>query len=164
MLKWLWLSGLVIMLDQITKLAADRLLTFHSPVTVIPDFFNFTLAYNKGAAFSFLSDAGGWQRWFFTVLAVVVSVVLIFWIKNLSRQERWTAAALALVLGGAIGNVIDRVIYGHVIDFIQWYYDRFYWPSFNIADSAISVGAAILIFQALFGNKTAPTTNTQSDH
>ena len=164
MLKWLWLSGLVIMLDQITKLAADRLLTFHSPVTVIPDFFNFTLAYNKGAAFSFLSDAGGWQRWFFTVLAVVVSVVLIFWIKNLSRQERWTAAALALILGGAVGNVIDRVVYGHVIDFIQWYYDRFYWPSFNIADSAISVGAAILIFQALFGNKTAPTTNTQSDH
>ena len=161
MLKWLWLSGLVIMLDQATKLVADRLLTFHSPVTVIPDFFNFTLAYNKGAAFSFLSDAGGWQRWFFTVLAVVVSVVLIFWIKNLSRQERWTAAALALVLGGAIGNVIDRVIYGHVIDFIQWYYDSFYWPSFNIADSAISVGAAILIFQALFGPKTE--TSTQSN-
>ncbi|RUM94651.1 MAG: signal peptidase II [Thiothrix sp.] len=164
MLKWLWLSGLVIMLDQATKLAADRLLTFHSPVTVIPNFFNFTLAYNEGAAFSFLSDVGGWQRWFFTVLAVVVSVVLIFWIKNLSRQERWTAAALSLILGGAIGNVIDRVLYGHVIDFIQWYYHSFYWPSFNIADSAISVGAAILIFQTLFGHKPESTTNTQSDH
>jgi signal peptidase II len=163
MLKWLWLSGLVIMLDQATKLAADKLLTSHSPVTVIPDFFNFVLAYNSGAAFSFLSDAGGWQRWFFTALAMIVSVVLIFWIKNLSRQERWTAVALSLILGGAIGNVIDRIIYGHVIDFIQWYYGHFYWPSFNIADSAICVGAAILIFQTLFGPKTEPTTNTQSD-
>lgn len=163
MLKWLWLSGLVIVLDQTSKLAADRWLSFHSPVMVIPDFFNFSLAYNKGAAFSFLNDAGGWQRWFFTVLAMGVSVVLIFWIKNLSRQERWTAAALALILGGAIGNVIDRVIHGHVIDFIQWYYDHFYWPSFNIADSAISVGAAILIVQTLFGQKAKPATKTQSD-
>jgi signal peptidase II len=94
---------------------------------------------------------------------MIVSIVLIFWIKNLSRQERWTAVALSLILGGAIGNVIDRIIYGHVIDFIQWYYGHFYWPSFNIADSAICVGAAILIFQALFGPKAEPTTNTQSD-
>ena len=163
MLKWLWLSGLVIMLDQATKYAADRLLTFHSPVTVIPDFFNFTLAYNKGAAFSFLSDAGGWQRWFFTALALIVSVVLMFWIKHLSRQERWTGAALALILGGAIGNVIDRIIFGHVIDFIQWYYDTFYWSSFNIADSAISVGAAILIVQTLFGPRTESATKTPSN-
>jgi signal peptidase II len=163
MLKWLWLSSLVIMLDQITKLAADKLLTLHLPVPVTPNFFNLTLAYNKGAAFSFLNDAGGWQRWFFTVLAMAVSVVLIFWIKNLSRRERWTAAALALILGGAIGNVIDRIIYGHVIDFIQWYYDRFYWPSFNIADSAITVGAAILIIQTLFGKKAEPTTPSHSN-
>jgi len=163
MLKWLWLSSLVIMLDQITKLAADKLLTLHLPVPVTQNFFNLTLAYNKGAAFSFLNDAGGWQRWFFTVLAMAVSVVLIFWIKNLSRRERWTAAALALILGGAIGNVIDRIIYGHVIDFIQWYYDRFYWPSFNIADSAITVGAAILIIQTLFGKKAEPTTPSHSN-
>ena len=163
MLKWLWLSGLVIMLDQVTKYAADRLLTFRSPVTVIPDFFNFTLAYNEGAAFSFLSDAGGWQRWFFTALAMIVSLVLVFWIKNLSRQERWTAAALALILGGAMGNLIDRVIHGHVIDFIQWYYDKFYWPSFNIADSAISLGAAILITQTLFGKRTESTRKTRSN-
>jgi len=163
MLNWLWLSSLVIMLDQITKLAADKLLTLHLPVPVIPNFFNLTLAYNKGAAFSFLNDAGGWQRWFFTVLAMAVSVVLIFWIKNLSQRERWTAAALALILGGAIGNVIDRIIYGHVIDFIQWYYGRFYWPSFNIADSAITVGATILIIQTLFGKKAEPTTLRHSD-
>lgn len=159
MLKWLSLSGLVIMLDQATKVAAERLLTLHVPEPVIAGFFNFTLAYNKGAAFSFLSEAGGWQRWFFTVLALVVSVVLVIWIKNLSREERWTAAALALILGGAIGNVIDRMIHGHVIDFIQWYYDRFYWPAFNIADSAICVGAAILIFHTLFGQKTESKTS-----
>ncbi|MGF1548427.1 MAG: signal peptidase II [Thiotrichales bacterium] len=158
MLKWLWLSGAVITLDQATKYLAERGLVMHDPVAVIPGFFNFTLMYNTGAAFSFLASAGGWQRWFFTVLALGVSIVLVFWLKRLPSNERWTAAALALILGGAIGNVIDRILHGHVIDFIQWYYDKYYWPAFNIADAAIFVGAVILIALTLFGR---PATVTQ---
>ncbi len=155
MLRWLWLSGAVVALDQITKVIAELNLVMHDPVPVIPGFFNFTLMYNPGAAFSFLASAGGWQRWFFTVLALVVSVVLVFWLRRLPANERWTAAALALILGGAIGNVIDRIAYGHVIDFIQWYYDKYYWPAFNIADAAITVGAVILIALTLFSKPSA---------
>ena len=150
MLKWLWLSGLVIMLDQLTKLLADRFLSMHSAQTIIPGFFDLVLAYNTGAAFSFLSDAGGWQRWFFTALAIGVSVFLILWLKRLHPSEKMTAIALALILGGAIGNLIDRILYGHVIDFIHWFYRDFSWPTFNIADSAITLGATLLIIQAIF--------------
>jgi signal peptidase II len=148
-LQWFSLSLLVIVLDQITKIAADKYLGFHQPIPIIPHF-NLTLAYNTGAAFSFLSEAGGWQRWFFTVLTIVISTVLVVWLLRLPREERWTAAALSLVLGGAIGNLIDRVVYGHVIDFLDVYYKQYHWPTFNIADSAISVGAAILIISSLF--------------
>lgn len=150
MLKWLWLSGLVILLDQVTKVFANRLLTLHEQIPVIPGFFNWTLAYNEGAAFSFLSEAGGWQRWFFTALALIISIVIIVWIKRLAAHERWTAIGLCLILGGAIGNVIDRILFGHVIDFIQWYYSNYYWPAFNIADAAITVGAVMLIVHSLF--------------
>lgn len=151
MLKWLWLSGVVIALDQLTKYLADTYLKFHQPVPLVP-MFNLTLSYNKGAAFSFLSEAGGWQRWFFTALAMVISVVLIIWIKRLKENELWNAVALSLILGGAIGNVIDRVLLGHVIDFLDVYYQQWHWPIFNIADSAISVGVAILLFDGLFGS------------
>ncbi len=150
MLRWLWLSGLVITLDQLTKLLAERYLTMHQPVPVIPGFFDLLLAYNEGAAFSFLADAGGWQRWFFTALALGVSVFLILWLKRLHPSEKLTAIALALILGGAIGNLIDRILYGHVIDFISWYYGEYRWPAFNIADSAITLGATLLIVHALF--------------
>ena len=149
MLRWLGLSGAVIALDQATKLAAERLLTLYAPVEVIPSF-NLTLMYNQGAAFSFLAGAGGWQRWFFVLLAAGVSAVLVLWLKRLSPQERWTAAGLAMILGGALGNLIDRLWHGHVIDFIDVYYGRYHWPAFNIADSAITVGAAILIVHGLF--------------
>jgi len=155
MLKWLWLSGIVIMLDQVTKIIADKMLNLHEYVAVIPGFFNFTLAYNEGAAFSFLSDAGGWQRWFFTALALIVSVILIVWLKRLSSSERWSAIALSLIIGGAIGNLIDRMIYGHVIDFIDWYYKDYHWPAFNIADSSIMVGAVLLILISMFGEDPA---------
>lgn len=149
MLNWLWLSALVVALDQLTKWMASAWLEPHVPIPVW-SWFNFTLAHNTGAAFSFLSDASGWQRWLFAVLTIVVSVFIVTWLKRLQAGEGWTAAGLALILGGAIGNLIDRIAYGHVIDFIQWHYEGWYWPTFNIADSAITVGAAILVIHGLF--------------
>jgi signal peptidase II len=116
--------------------------------------FNFTLIYNEGAAFSFLSNAGGWQRWAFTALSIVISIVLIVWLKTLDRNKRVLAAGLAFILGGAIGNVIDRILYGHVIDFIDVYYKSHHWPAFNLADSAITLGACLLIFDMLLEHKT----------
>lgn len=150
MSRWLWLSVFVIVLDQLTKVAAEYWLQLHVPVPILP-FFNLMLSYNPGAAFSFLSDAGGWQRWFFIVLALGVSVVLVLWLLRLPSGQRWTAAALALVAGGAVGNVIDRLVYGHVVDFIDFYVGQWHWPTFNIADSAISVGVVVLILAGLFG-------------
>ncbi len=148
MLKWLWLSGLVVALDQLTKVLAEGLLRLYEAVPVLPSF-NLTLMYNRGAAFSFLSQASGWQRWFFSVLAVLVSGVLIVWLYRLQAAQRWTAVSLSLILGGAVGNLIDRLLYGHVIDFIQVYYGEWYWPAFNIADSAISVGVAMLLIDMI---------------
>jgi len=149
------LAVVVIILDQITKWLANTRLNLHEPLAVMPSF-NLTLMYNKGAAFSFLSSAGGWQRWFFTIVASVISVVLIVWISRLDRRERWLGIGLALVLGGAIGNLIDRVYLGYVIDFVQWYYNQFYWPAFNIADAAISAGTVILLFTSFFGDHSSP--------
>lgn len=148
MLRWLWLSAVVIMLDQATKYLAGSLLDYGVPVPVLP-FFNLTLAHNPGAAFSFLAGASGWQRWFFIGIALVVSVFIVGWVKRLSPRENWLAAALALILGGAIGNVIDRVMYGYVVDFIDLYYGAWHWPAFNIADSAITVGVAIMLIDSL---------------
>lgn len=152
MLKWLWLSVLVVVLDQITKVMAETLLIVHQPLPVL-SFFNLTLMYNTGAAFSFLADAGGWQRWFFLVLSVGVSSVLIVWMSRLKAGETWLAVALALIIGGAVGNLIDRILYGHVIDFIQLYYARWYWPAFNIADSAITVGAILWLLDSFLGSR-----------
>lgn len=138
-----------IILDQATKLYAVEKLELHQPIPVMPSF-NFTLMYNEGAAFSFLSDAGGWQRWFFSALAFAVSIFLIVWIARLDSREKWTSLSLSLILGGAIGNLIDRLAYGYVVDFVQWYYDRFYWPAFNIADAAITVGTVLLLSISVF--------------
>ncbi|VAW91567.1 Lipoprotein signal peptidase [hydrothermal vent metagenome] len=165
MLKWLWITVILFILDQVTKQWAESVLIKFNPVEVVSNL-NLYLAYNKGAAFSFLSDAGGWQRWFFTTIAIVVSVALIYWMKTLKSHERSSAIGLAFILSGAIGNVTDRILFGHVIDFIQFYYQAdsclpgfsYYslmqtgqciWPAFNIADSAIAIGATILIFLAL---------------
>jgi signal peptidase II len=147
MLKWLWLSGVVIGVDQLTKYIAQTQLQFQVPVEVMPSF-NWFLAYNTGAAFSFLSDAGGWQRWFFVGLAVFAAMIILAWLKRLPYGRNREAIALVLILGGALGNVIDRLLYGRVTDFIQWYYADYYWPSFNIADSAIFTGACLLILDA----------------
>jgi signal peptidase II len=148
MMRWLWLSLIVILLDQATKQIAESLLTFRQSVYVMP-FFDFTLLYNTGAAFSFLSDQGGWQRWFFVLLAFGVVAVMLAWISRLKREEKWTAVALTLIVGGALGNVIDRILFGHVIDFIHLHYEEYYWPAFNIADSAIFLGVVIMLYDAL---------------
>ncbi len=147
--RWLWLSGGIIVCDQVTKQLAEALLVPHQPVGVLP-FFDWYLTYNTGAAFSFLADAGGWQRWLFTGLALVISAIIVQWLRTLPREETLTALALALILGGAIGNLIDRIRLGYVTDFIQVWFGSWAFPSFNVADSAISVGAALLIIDALF--------------
>ncbi len=152
MLRWLWLSAVVVALDQASKFMAEHSLEYGVPVAVLPSF-NLTLAYNRGAAFSFLSDAAGWQRWFFIAVAGFAVVVLVAWLRKLAPAQRWTAVGLALILGGALGNLIDRIWLGHVIDFIQLYYRSFYWPAFNIADSAITVGAGMLIWESLFHHR-----------
>jgi signal peptidase II len=148
MTHWLWLSLVVIVLDQVTKQVAETLLTLYESVRVLP-VFDLTLLYNTGAAFSFLSDQGGWQRWFFIVLAIVVCIVLVAWLRRLRREEQWVAVSLSLIIGGAIGNVIDRILYGQVIDFLHFHYQQHYFPAFNVADSAITVGVIIMLFDAL---------------
>lgn len=148
-LFWLWITVLVVALDQVTKVIAENSMTLYESVPVMP-YFNFTLAYNAGAAFSFLADASGWQRWLFAVIAVVVSVFITGWLFRLRREQKWLGVSLALILGGAIGNVWDRITLGHVIDFIDVYYQDWHWPAFNIADSAICVGAAMLVIESLF--------------
>jgi len=142
--KWYGLALLVLVLDQVSKTWFSANLEYARP-WVITDFFNFTLLHNTGAAFSFLSDSGGWQRWFFSVIAAVVSVVLVVWLARLDAAKRCEAAALGLVLGGALGNLMDRVQFGYVVDFIVVHYQSNYWPAFNIADSAICVGAVLLL-------------------
>jgi signal peptidase II len=149
--KWLWISLGIIAMDQVTKQLAEALLTPHQPVSLLP-FFDWYLTYNTGAAFSLLADAGGWQRWLFTIIAIVISVVIVQWINNLPSGDRLTALSLSLILGGAIGNLIDRVLLGHVIDYIQVWLGSYPFPAFNIADAAISVGAVLLIASSLFGS------------
>ncbi len=156
MLRLTWISAIVVVLDQITKIIAHKSLTLYAPIVIIENYFNISLAYNEGAAFSFLASAGGWQRWFFIILTVVVSALVIYWIKNLKEHEKTAAVGFALILGGAIGNLIDRVYLGKVIDFIQVHYQNlYYWPTFNIADSAITLGAAILIADGIAGARKA---------
>ena len=150
---WLLLSALVIALDQLTKHIALALLQPLQPREVIPGFLNWTLAFNTGAAFSFLHDAGGWQRWMFSALAIAVCGVLVVWLRRLPRADWRTALPLALVIGGALGNLVDRLRFGHVTDFIEVYHRQWSWPAFNVADSAISVGAVLLILFGLGGRK-----------
>lgn len=147
MLKYLWLSLAIIIADQISKTFMVNWLDLYERVPVL-SFFNLTLAYNTGAAFSFLAEAGGWQRWFFVLLAIMISAGLIIWMKRLVHNAKREAIALALIIGGAIGNVIDRLIYGYVIDFLDFYYGSYHWPAFNIADSAIFVGAVLLVLDS----------------
>lgn len=155
-LAWLWLSLLVLVVDQATKLYFNNALTMYQQIVVIPDYFSWTLAYNTGAAFSFLADAAGWQRWFFAAIAIVVSVVLVIWLKRLKRHETLLAVALAMVLGGALGNLYDRVVLGHVVDFILVHWQsRWFFPAFNLADTFITIGAILLALDMFKSDKSA---------
>ena len=149
-LAWLLLSAVVIVLDQASKWLALANLQPYEPIAVIDGFLNWMLAFNTGAAFSFLADSGGWQRWFFTALALIVSAVLVVWLGRTARRDWRNAMPLALIIGGAIGNVIDRARLGHVVDFIDVFVGEHHWPAFNVADSAICVGAFGLIAFSLF--------------
>lgn len=143
-LRWLWCSLAVVVLDQSTKLAAVELLDPASSVELIPTL-DLVLAYNTGAAFSILSTAGGWQRWLFIGLALAICAFILHWLRDLPRHARWFPLALSLVLGGAVGNVIDRVRIGAVVDFIDFHVGGWHWPAFNVADTAICIGAALLV-------------------
>lgn len=152
--RWLWLSAFLVALDQATKWLALAALTPFQPLELVPNL-NLTLMFNRGAAFSFLADAGGWQRWLLAGFAALVTLVLIVWLLRLKPHERLLAAGLALIIGGAIGNLIDRVVFGHVVDFIQVYLPVIPlqlfnpWPAFNVADSAISIGVVVLLIETL---------------
>ncbi|MGH8147266.1 MAG: signal peptidase II [Rhodanobacteraceae bacterium] len=155
-LIWLLLSAAVIALDQITKALVRDFLVPYMPHVVIPHFLNWTLAYNRGAAFSFLAGSSGWQTWLFGALAVAVSIGLIVWLARTQRGDWRTALPVALIIGGALGNLVDRLVHGRVTDFIQVYWHAWYFPAFNVADSAITVGAVILIAFGLFGGSAKP--------
>jgi signal peptidase II len=153
MLRWLVLAALIIVLDQITK---QIVLARFTPGETLPvtSFFSFVLAFNTGAAFSFLAGAGGWQRGFFILIATVATVVILWLLRKHSR-ERVFSLGLALILGGAVGNLLDRIYLGKVVDFLLFYYREWAWPAFNVADSAITVGAGLLILDSLRSGKAA---------
>ncbi|MFO1408484.1 MAG: signal peptidase II [Steroidobacteraceae bacterium] len=144
---WLWLSVAVVALDQASKFLVTRFFDLYERVEVLP-VLDFTLLHNKGAAFSMLAGASGWQRWFFIGLAVAISVALVTWIWRAPRGDKLLPFALSLILGGAIGNAIDRVLHGYVVDFIHVHWNEAYFPAFNVADSAITVGAVLVLFDA----------------
>lgn len=148
-LVWLWVSLLVVVVDLGSKYLAVETLNYGEPNQVLP-VFDITLLYNTGAAFSFLAEAGGWQRWFFVAIAIGVSGMLLVWLKRTPRQQWWLGLGLAWVLGGALGNLYDRIVHGYVVDFISLHYGGYYFAAFNIADMAITGGAALLLIDMLF--------------
>lgn len=141
-IRWLWITAIVLILDRFSKTFAEQYLSAYTPLAITPGF-NLTLSYNKGAAFSFLDQVPG-QTWIFGTIAVIVSIAIVVWILRLSWRNYCICIALSLIVGGALGNLWDRIAYGHVIDFIQLYVSHFYWPVFNVADSAVCIGAVLL--------------------
>ena len=155
MLRYLWIAVMVIALDQASKVAALRFLTRHAEVELLP-FLNLTLSFNTGAAFGFLNDASGWQNFFFVAVALIATAIIFFWLRRLQPTERLIAVALCLILGGAIGNLLDRLFYGYVVDFIDVVFGSWHFWTFNIADSAISIGAVLLVIDTLGIGKSRP--------
>ena len=158
-IKWVWLSLVIVILDQLTKYYISHQFNLFESLSIMPGL-NITYVHNTGAAFSFLSDAGGWQRWFFIILSSAISLVLVFWLKNHPSTGLWLAIALALILGGALGNLIDRLLLGYVIDFIDIFYKKWHWPAFNVADSAISIGVIMLIIDSFWFDHAEVSTHS----
>lgn len=154
-LRWWWLAIVAILIDQLSKWLAVSYLDYGYPGVQLAPFFNLVHVYNPGAAFSFLADQGGWQRWFFAGLAGAVTIMLSIWMYKQPRAARWLPASYALIIGGAVGNVIDRLVLGHVVDFLDFYVGNWHWPAFNLADSFIFVGAAMIIIDSF--KKDTPT-------
>jgi signal peptidase II len=152
MLKWVWISVMILVLDQASKLTISHAMQLYESIPLLPNF-NLTYARNTGAAFSFLSDAGGWQRWLFAVLAVIMSSIVGIWLSRLKAKETYMAISLSLILGGAVGNLIDRVVYGYVIDFLDIYYQNWHWPAFNVADSAICIGVGLMALESFWHSR-----------
>jgi signal peptidase II len=161
-LRFLWISVVAFVLDQWSKYAVLDSMNLYQSIEVLP-FFNLTHVHNYGAAFSFLSSAGGWQRWFFTAIAIGISVVILWWLKQSPRSQKLLPVAFSFILGGALGNVYDRLVHGYVIDFLDFYVNNWHWPAFNIADSAIFIGAALLIVDML-KNGDKNEDKTQADN
>jgi signal peptidase II len=160
-LKFLALSLLLIIVDQFTKLWILNNFALYEDVNVLP-IFDITYVRNYGAAFSFLSDAGGWQHYFFSTIAIVISILLIYWMYKTPVKQSLLLAAYALILSGAIGNVMDRMNYGYVVDFLHFYYNNWHFPAFNVADMAISIGAGLLILDAIIEHKNNDVTDNNS--
>lgn len=152
MLRWLWLTALVLVLDQASKLWVDHAFRLHESLELAP-FFNLTYLRNTGAAFSFLGDAGGWQRWLFMGLALAASGLLGWWLWTLKAGQHLQAASISLILGGAVGNLIDRTLYGYVIDFFDFHVASWHFAAFNVADSAITVGVGLLLLDSLLNGE-----------
>lgn len=148
---WLLLAAVLIILDQVTKLYFEYNFEFQERINILP-FFDFILVYNTGAAFSFLADAGGWQHWFFIGLALAAVIFITYQLRT-HKQDLFYCFSLCLIMAGAIGNVIDRILYGHVIDFLLFYWNNWYFPAFNLADCFITVGAVLVIVQEIFMRK-----------
>ena len=154
-LRWLWLAAAVVVLDLATKALMSSVLSYGQPVEVLP-FFNLTLLHNTGAAFSFLADHPGWQRWFFAIIAVGASIGLTVWMSRLKADDKLLGASLALIIGGALGNLYDRLVHGYVVDFLSFHVAGWYYPAFNVADIGITLGAIGLIWESIFeGRKQA---------
>lgn len=148
-LRWLWLAAIIFIIDQVTKYWTVQALDFHESYQIL-SFFHFTYARNYGAAFSFLGDAGGWQKYLFTSIAFAVSAYLIYSLKRNSQAQRWTNIAFALILAGALGNAADRLMFGYVVDFLDFDLGFYRWPTFNVADISIFIGAAMIILESFF--------------
>lgn len=153
--RWLWLAFLVFIADIGIKYLVMNNMGYgwDNRIEILP-FFNFLYVHNYGAAFSFLSDQGGWQRWFFTAIAIVVCSMLVYWMSKLSVKEKWNNVAYAFIIGGAVGNVYDRLVHGFVVDYLDFYWNNQHWPAFNLADSAICIGAAMIILDGFRSNKS----------
>ena len=157
-LRWLWITAIFLIIDQISKQWVTGSMELYQSINVLP-FFDITYAQNHGAAFSFLADQGGWQRWFFTAIAAIASVVFLVWLTRIPKEQPILAASLACMLSGAVGNLIDRSLYGYVIDFLDFYVNDYHWPTFNVADSIIFVGAALMIIDSFMQDRANKVNN-----